>query len=65
MLRCSTSNKRTSIQVSFLWLCFEVNRGRMMHQEVGGSGRGEVEELGNGVGVGEGQNARGVERGKV
>jgi hypothetical protein len=36
-----------------------------MHQEVGGSGRGEVEELGNGVGVGEGQNARGVERGKV
>ena len=34
-----------------------------MHQEVGGSGRGEVEELGNGVGVGEGQNA--VERGKV
>jgi hypothetical protein len=28
-----------------------------MHQEVGGSGRGEVEELGNGVGVGERENA--------
>jgi hypothetical protein len=58
--------KKTSIQVSFLWLCIaEVYTGNKIQQEVSTSGRGEDEQLDNGVGMGGEENSRGLQQGKV